>query len=139
MDNVLSMLGLAKKAGLIEIGSDSVKTAARAGRAVLVMASKDSSPPSKKRAQTCAAAGGAVYLELPYDKYELGSLLGRGSPGTIAVTDVGFAASFAAKLDAACGGYGKERAELESMTGAGSKRAQPRTGKPGACKRRTKS
>ena len=98
MDNTAGLLGLAKKAGKLEIGEESVSSAVRLSKARLIMSASDASASSKRHAQNLADSGGAVWITLPYDKSALGGLLGRGTPGILAITDTGLAASFAAKL-----------------------------------------
>ena len=106
MDNAAGLLGLAKKAGKIEIGEDSVSTAVRQGRARLIMSAGDASENSIEHARNLAAPTGIVSVVLPYGKDDLGALLGRGSPGILALTDTGLALSFVEKLEAAHpGGY----------------------------------
>ena len=94
MSSSLLILGMAKKAGLLAIGSDAVKTAARAGKAKLVVAAKDASEGTVRRAMYYANHSGAVYADIPHTMFEIGSITGRGSPGVLAVLDVGLAASF---------------------------------------------
>ncbi|MBO4831596.1 MAG: ribosomal L7Ae/L30e/S12e/Gadd45 family protein [Oscillospiraceae bacterium] len=101
MDNAAGILGLAKKAGKLEIGEESVSTAVRQNRARLIMSANDASASSREHAENLAASGGTVMIVLPYGKEELGALLGRGSPGIIALTDLGMALSLTDKLAAA--------------------------------------
>ena len=101
MDNAAGLLGLAKKAGKIEIGEESVSTAVRQGRARLIMSAGDASASSAEHAKNLAAPTGIVSIVLPYEKSDLGALLGRGSPGILALTDLGLALSFVEKLAAA--------------------------------------
>ena len=101
MDNAAGILGLAKKAGKLEIGEESVSTAVRQSRARLIMSAADASANSRSHAEHLAGTGGTVMIVLPYGKDELGALLGRGSPGIMALTDLGMALSFTEKLEAA--------------------------------------
>ena len=79
MNNAL--LGLAKKAGLLEIGEDSVTRAVRAHKACVIFTASDASPnaPAPRR-----AAGRTAPLpprEPSLAKEELGALVGRRTPG----------------------------------------------------------
>jgi len=94
----LQILGLAKKAGLLAIGGEAVATASRHGKAKLVITATDASEGSIRRARINAQTGGAEYVAVPYTKFELGSITGRGSPGTIAFLDAGIAATFTKRL-----------------------------------------
>lgn len=92
------MLGLARRAGRLEIGEEAVGTAARAGKAALVLLAADASENTKKRAESFAYTAGAPLANLDCGKAELGRALGLDGPAMAAVTDPGLAAAVAAKL-----------------------------------------
>lgn len=96
----LRMLGLARRAGRVEIGEEAVGTAARAGKAALLLLASDASENTKKRAESFAFAAGAPLAHLDCGKTELGRALGLDGPAMAAVTDPGLAAAVAAKLAA---------------------------------------
>ena len=96
MDNRL--LGIAKKAGLLEIGDESVGHAARIGKAKVIMSACDASDGSKRRAHGYAQAYGAIHLILPSSKEELAAVIGRGSPGMLALLDAGLASKYVSQL-----------------------------------------
>ena len=100
MANRIKLLGITKKAGRLEIGEESVGMAARAKKARVILAACDSSDNSKRRAENFAKAGKVPFVVLPFSKYDLGIEVGRGSPGLLAITDIGLAASFLSKLAA---------------------------------------
>jgi ribosomal protein L30E len=111
MDNRL--LGIAKKAGMLEIGDESVGHAARSGKVKVILSAADASEGSKRRARSYAEACGAIHLVLPADKDELGLIIGRGSPGMLAILDAGIAAKYVsilASLDP--GQYGEAAGRL---------------------------
>lgn len=113
MDNTL--LGLAKKAGLLEIGGDSVEHAARLGKARVILSARDASDSSKRRAGTYAERYGLIHLVLPSEKEELGAVIGRGSPGMMTILDAGLAAKYVsalAQIDPAQ--YGPAAEQLEA-------------------------
>ena len=97
-DNALNLLGIAKKAGMLEIGADSVGTCARSRKARLIISASDASGNSLRASENCAAASHAVFLTVPYTKAELGEVIGRGNPGMLAITDIGMASAFVSKL-----------------------------------------
>lgn len=99
-DPVLHLLGLAKKAGRLEIGEEPVGAVCRAHHARLVLLASDSAPNTRRRAAHFGEAGNVLFLELPFTKAELGFLLGRSSCAMLALTDAGFAASVLEKLAA---------------------------------------
>ena len=100
MNNILSMLGLAKKAGRVEIGEEPVGAAARAHDARLILLASDAADNTLRRARHFAEAGACLLTQIPATKDELGSAVGRTSCAMLAVTDIGFADAVAKKLAA---------------------------------------
>lgn len=96
--NLLSTVGLAKKAGRLEIGEEPVGNAARAGQAKLIIVASDAAENSRRRAAHFADAGRVKWIGVPFTKSELGNILGRTSCAMAAFTDTGFAASLVKKL-----------------------------------------
>ena len=97
---MLSMLGLAKKAGLVEIGEEPVGAAARARKARVILVAQDAGPSSQRRAFSFAETGACLCLTVPADKDALGRALGRTSVAMCAVTEIGFAGAVVKKLAA---------------------------------------
>ena len=100
MGQMLSMLGLAKKAGRVEIGEEPVGAAARAKKARVILVAQDAGPSSQRRAFSFAEAGACLCLTIPADKDALGRALGRTSVAMCAVTEIGFAGAVVKKLAA---------------------------------------
>jgi len=98
MNRSLALLGMAKKAGLLAVGSEAAATAARRGDAVLLITASDASEASIRRAKANADLNGVKYIAVPFTMFELGQTAGRGSPGTIAFLDKGLADGFVKKL-----------------------------------------
>ena len=114
MDQVLSMLGLAKKAGRVETGEEPVGAAARARKARVILVARDAGPSSQRRAFSFAQTGACLCLTVPADKDALGRSLGRTSVAMCAVTDIGFAGAIVKKLAAIDGEkYGAAAAQLD--------------------------
>lgn len=99
-EQVLSLLGLAKKAGRVEVGEEPVGAAARAKKARVILVAQDAGPSSQRRAFSFAQTGACLCLTLPADKDALGRSLGRSSVAMCAVTDIGFAGALGKKLAA---------------------------------------
>lgn len=99
-EHILSMLGLALKAGRVEVGEEPVGAAARAKKARVIFVAQDAAPSSVRRAQSFARTGSTLCVTLPAGKDTLGSSLGRSSVAMCAVTDIGFAQSLVQKLAA---------------------------------------
>lgn len=100
MERILSMLGLAHKAGRVEIGEEPVGSSARAKKARVILVASDAAAGSVRRAMSFANTGSCLCLVIPVQKDELGRALGRTSCAMAAVTDVGFADAIARKLAA---------------------------------------
>jgi len=89
---------MAKKAGLLAVGSEAAAVAARRSAAKLIITASDASEASIRRAKSNAEASGIKHTAVPFTMFELGSTAGRGSPGTIAFLDKGLADGFLKKL-----------------------------------------
>lgn len=99
-DPILHLLGLAKKAGRLEIGEEPVGAACRARQAKLLLLAADAAPNTRRRAAHFGEAGNVLWLETPFAKSELGLILGRSSCAMLALTDAGFSAAVVEKLAA---------------------------------------
>ena len=99
-DPILHLLGLAKKAGRLEIGEEPVGAACRARQARLILLAADAAPNTCRRAAHFGEAGNVLWLETPFSKGELGFILGRSSCAMLALTDAGFSAAVVEKLAA---------------------------------------
>lgn len=97
-DPILHLIGLAKKAGKLEIGEEPVGAACRARQAKLVLLAGDAAPNTFRRAAHFGETGRVLWLELPFTKSELGGCVGRTSCAMLAVMDPGFAAAISGKL-----------------------------------------
>ncbi len=100
MEQILSMIGLAKKAGKVAIGEEPVGAEARAKHARVLLVARDAGASSVRRAFSFASAGACLCLTVPWDKEQLGRALGRTSCAMAAVTDIGFAEAIVKKLAA---------------------------------------
>lgn len=99
-DNILSLLGLAHKAGKVEIGEEPTGSAARAKKSRVIFLAADAAPATKRRAQSFADTGSCLLLPLGAEKDSIGRVLGRTSCAMCAVTDIGFAEAIVKKLAA---------------------------------------
>ena len=89
-DRVLSMIGLAAKAGKLVSGEFSVESAIRKGRSFLVICATDASDATKKSYRDA----GAFYHVPVYEygtKETLGQYSGKEYRAAAAITDEGFA------------------------------------------------
>ncbi len=98
MDKGLSLLALARKGGIAELGEEPVGGAARAGKAYAILVAKDASDHTWRRAKSFAAGTEQQCIRLPWTKDELGAAIGRDSLAIAAVTDVRMALAVVASL-----------------------------------------
>ena len=96
--NILTLLGLVKRAGMLEIGEEPVEAAARAKDARVLLLAQDAADNTARRVRHFAEAGSCLWLRVPFTKEELGKSLGRTSCAIVAITDIGFAANIVGKL-----------------------------------------
>ena len=99
-NDALSLLGLALRAGKLEVGEEPVETACKAHTVKVVLLASDAAENSVKKAERFAAQSSAPTAVLPADKAELGFALGRKACAMAALTDAGFAATALKKLAA---------------------------------------
>lgn len=126
IDGVLSLLGLAKKAGRLEAGEEPVGTAARLKAARLILLASDAAGNSARRAEHFAEAGACLCARIPATKDALGSAVGRASCAMLALTDIGFASAVAAKLAAIDeAGYGELAQRLSIKAARAAERRDP--------------
>lgn len=86
---IISLLGLAQKAGKLVSGEVSVAKAVKTGKAQLLLIAGDSSEPTKKGYRDMA-----TYYQVPLyeilSKQELGECIGKVQRAAVAVVDTGF-------------------------------------------------
>ena len=99
-DPILHLIGLARKAGRLEIGEEPVGAVCRARQAKLVLVAADAASNTFRRAAHFGEAGNVLWLSVPNTKEELGFILGRNSVAMLALTDIGLASSLVKKLAA---------------------------------------
>ena len=100
MDNILHMIGLALRAGRLEVGEEPVGAAGRARDCRLILVARDAADNSFRRVRHFADAGQCLWVSVPYTKEELGEAVGRTACAMAAVTDIGFAEAIGQKLAA---------------------------------------
>ena len=99
MDNgLIGLIGLARKAGQVEIGEEPASIAARTHKARLILLSADAAENTRRRGAALGETGNCPALSVPLTKAELGGAVGRASCAILALTDVGLAAALVKKL-----------------------------------------
>lgn len=96
-NKVLSLLGLATKAGYVVSGETGVLEAIKGGKAHLVLIAEDASDNSRKLySDKCS------FYEIPFyirgTKEQLGHAIGKDGRSAVAVCDAGFSGAIADKL-----------------------------------------
>jgi len=98
MDDLLGLLGLAKKAGKAALGEEETVSAALAHTARLIFLAADAAEGTAAKVRRAAGIGNGICFQSQLTKAELGGAVGRGSCAALALTDVGFAAAAAKKM-----------------------------------------
>lgn len=93
----LSTLGLCMRAGRLAFGLDTVRAAAREGRARLVLTAADLSPKTLKETEFLAQKAGLPHVPLPLTMAQMKNAMGKKT-GVIAITDDGLARRLQALL-----------------------------------------
>ena len=96
-DKVLSMIGIAARAGNIASGEFSTEKAVKGGKAYLVVVAKDASQNTKKHFSDMCS-----YRQIPLfeyaDKKRLGNCIGKEYRASLAVTDENLAEAISKRL-----------------------------------------
>lgn len=113
MDKVLNYLSLARKAGCLETGEEDTGAAVRNGKCKVLLLASDASENARARARGFLHGKNVPAIKLPYTKEQLSTATGKNGCSMAAITDVGFASSFAQALDETFAGrYADTAAEL---------------------------
>lgn len=95
---VLSLLGLATKAGKVQSGEFSTEKSVKVGKARLVIVSEEASENTKKMFLNMC-----THYEVPYyefgEKEELGHAIGKEMRASLAVSDAGFSSAIVKLMD----------------------------------------
>lgn len=114
-NNISGLLGLARKAGKVELGEEAVAIAARHHKARVILFASDAADNTLRRRGSLSEQGSCPAVVLPLTKAELGGAMGRNACAVLALTDVGLAAAVMKKLP---------QEEYGDMTGRLERRAE---------------
>lgn len=107
----LNILGIARKAGRVDIGDEQVSSAARAHSARLIILASDAADNTARRIRNLPGNGKVVTV--PFTKDELGTVFGKNSCAAASISDARLAKNFLEKLEAMePGGYTEALEEL---------------------------
>ena len=96
--NTLGVIGLAKRAGKLVQGAESVVDMIRAGKAKLVILACDPSDNTKKLIRDKAGFYSVRIEESDIGMAELGKAIGKKSAAAVAITDVNFVNAYDSSL-----------------------------------------
>ena len=98
VDKALGLLGLAREAGKLQTGEESVGVMLTEKRARLTLLAEDAGEAVSRKARGLAEGTRQRVLKIPYDKLRLGAALGRPSVSVAAFGDVSMALAFVRAL-----------------------------------------
>lgn len=97
-NRAIRYLGIARKAGCLQLGEEDTGAAVRGGKAKLVLLASDASDNARRRAEGFVYGRKTPLVRLPYTKEEISFATGKGGCSMLAVTDIGLASSFLSAL-----------------------------------------
>lgn len=136
MSKALNYLGIAKKAGWIEVGEENTGIAVRGGKARLVLLAADASDNARRRAEGFVARTNTPLLTVPFTKTEISDMTGKSGCSMAAFTDIGLAHSFVSALEQE---HGEAFSELAGLLGERLKKAKQRKSEAKAHERNRKT
>ena len=97
-DKAIGLLGLARKAGKLQTGEETVGALLTEKHARLTLLADDAGDAVCRKVRSLAAGSRQRILAVPYDKLTLGAALGRPVVSVAAFTDVSMALAFVKAL-----------------------------------------
>ena len=98
MDNILSFLGLMKKARALAIGAESAALMTELGSVRLLVLPKDAAKNSASAIRRASEEWEVPLLELDAEKSQLGEALGQKECAALGIPDTGFALALCQKV-----------------------------------------
>ena len=93
-DKAIGLLGLARKAGKLQTGEESVGSLLLQKRARLTVLASDAGAAVARKIRGLAEGTRQCVIEIPYDKLTLGAALGKQSVSVATFADVSMALAF---------------------------------------------
>lgn len=116
-NDYLGLLGIARKAGKVELGEEAITSFAERRKIRLLLTASDSAERTKNTARRLAELSKAPCIEVEQTREELGNALGTRPCAAVGVSDMGIAAALVKKLSA-------YNAEAEKMLSAVTEKAE---------------
>lgn len=98
MNKALNYIGIARKAGAIELGETNAGAAIRGGKGKLLVLAADASDNARSRAENFVYGKKVPLVTLPFTKDELSEISGVSGCSMAAFTDLGLASVFLSQL-----------------------------------------
>ncbi len=98
MSEAIRYIGIARKAGAVDIGETNSGAAVRSGKARLLILASDASGNAQRRAENFVYGTGVPLVTVPYTKEELSDISGAAGCSMAAFTDIGLASAFISDL-----------------------------------------
>lgn len=108
--SALRLLGLARRAGAVAPGTESVRRAIRDGEALLILMAGDASSVQLKKIRTTQDDGSIPRVTLG-DRATLGAAVGMAALSAVAVTEASFAARLVEELSGSVDGSSTDAVE----------------------------
>ena len=105
MDRLLQDIGLCKRAGALNLGTDATKEALKAGRAVIVVLSAQLSEKTQKEMRFLSEKFGAAFCLIPHSFEQIGQTT-RKPVGVMCITDQSLGEKFIKDMSAEQGELG---------------------------------
>ncbi|MEA4920999.1 MAG: ribosomal L7Ae/L30e/S12e/Gadd45 family protein [Clostridiaceae bacterium] len=96
--DILTFLGLMKRAGALSVGADDTAESCKLGKARLALLACDTAENTVKWIEESCRHKDVPVLRLAHDKKDMGDALGVGGCATAAVCDTGFSLALCKKL-----------------------------------------
>ncbi len=97
-DSYLNLLGLARRAGMLEAGDEATKGAIARGAARLLLIAADSSERTRETFEFIAESSALSHITVSETREELGNAIGKRPCAVVALCDTGFCAAILKKL-----------------------------------------
>lgn len=98
--NYLGLLGLARRASMLEVGDEAVRAAISAKRVRVVLIASDASERTRDTFAFIAESANIPHITVDETREELGNALGKRPCAAVGVCDIGMSAAIVNKLAA---------------------------------------
>lgn len=99
-NSYISLLGLARRAGKVEVGDEAARSACSHGTAKILLIASDSSDRTREAFEFIAESASIPHISVAETREELGNALGKRPCAVVAICDTGFSAGIVKKLAA---------------------------------------